>query len=117
MRNKLNKRHVIFFAVICCFIILCQTLDIYCPLRYFTAVPCPTCGVTRAMISLFKADLNGYLKYHPLALPLLLTVIAMIHIKHLKHKQGVLIFCGTVLTLNLILYAIRLFEILQTSGI
>ena len=114
MKNNTNilKRHIIIFAVICCFIILCQLFDIYCPFRCLTAIPCPTCGVTRAMIALVKADLKGYLNYHPLALPLLISVISMIHAKHLKHKHAVLIFCGTTLTLNLILYIARLFATL-----
>lgn len=44
-----------------------------CPLRLATGIPCPGCGMTRAVRLLAKGDLVGACKMHPLvvATPLL----------------------------------------------
>jgi hypothetical protein len=71
-------------------------------------IPCPTCGVTRAMLSLALFDISGYLHYHPLAAPLIVAVLLMIHIKHLKHKWAAYSFVMIVLAINLCIYFVRL---------
>ena len=38
-----------------------------CPLHALTGVPCPTCGMTRAVTSLIHGDLVGALIWNPLA--------------------------------------------------
>ena len=90
-KEKLIKRHIIYFTVICCFVVFISVTDIRCPIYYIFGYPCPTCGVTRAMISLVKLDFEGYLFYHPLALPLVLSVLSIIHINLFKRKKPILI--------------------------
>ena len=37
-----------------------------CPLYYIVGIPCPTCGMTRAYISLFHGDFTSAFIMHPL---------------------------------------------------
>ena len=48
-------------------------LKIPCLFRYFFRIPCPGCGMTRALLSLLRLDLKGAFCYHPMvwSLPLL----------------------------------------------
>lgn len=44
---------------------------ILCPVRLLTGVPCPGCGMTRAVASCVLGDWMGAFHHHPLAVPLL----------------------------------------------
>lgn len=46
--------------------ILLYLLDTTCIIKYFTNIPCPGCGLTRAYLALFKLDLYKAFHYHPL---------------------------------------------------
>ena len=45
-----------------------------CPLRQATGVPCPTCFLTRSLMSALRGDLPASLHWHPLGIPLLVVV-------------------------------------------
>jgi hypothetical protein len=52
-----------------------------CPLRAVTGVPCPSCGITRALALLERGHLAAAVRLHPFAplvLPLALALIAML---------------------------------------
>jgi hypothetical protein len=85
--------------------------EIGCPILYFFNIECPTCGVTRALIALFELDFNGYIKYHPLAIPLLVAVWVFFHGKIIKRKKAAYFIAGVILFLNSLLYVIRLTSI------
>jgi len=42
------------------------SLGIICPLRFFTGMACPCCGMTRAWLRLLRGDPTGALRFHPL---------------------------------------------------
>lgn len=90
--------------IICLFVIFLSVLDIKCPIYYVSGIRCPTCGVTRAMISLFSLDFNSYISYHPLALELSASVWLMLHIKLFKEKKYIYFFVLVTLFFNTLLY-------------
>jgi hypothetical protein len=49
-----------------------------CPILHTTGIPCPGCGLSRAVMLLLRGDLKGSLRYHAFAPILLLTIVAMI---------------------------------------
>ena len=49
-----------------------------CPFFRLTGLPCPGCGLTRAVILLLKGDLQASLHFHAFAPILLLTALALI---------------------------------------
>ena len=54
-------------------------LPIKCPVKYFFHFDCPACGMTRAMLSLFRGDIAGYMRFNPMALPFLLVLLFALH--------------------------------------
>ncbi|HLU47706.1 MAG TPA: DUF2752 domain-containing protein [Planctomycetota bacterium] len=42
-------------------------LLIPCPIRSLTDVPCPGCGMTRALLSIARGDLSTAWRFHPFA--------------------------------------------------
>jgi hypothetical protein len=48
-----------------------------CPLRLFTGLPCPGCGMTRAFAHLAKGEWSAAVRDHPLA-PLLAAELALL---------------------------------------
>lgn len=104
INKSVVKQHIIYFSVICCFIAVMQIKNINCPIAALLGVPCPTCGVTRAMLSLFSLDFKGYMGYHPLALPLSASVVLLLHVKVIRKRFWIYIFVSAVLLLNTVRY-------------
>ena len=48
---------------------------IFCPFRLVTGVPCPLCGITRALAALVRADVTTALQFHALS-PIVLMGMA-----------------------------------------
>ncbi|MEO7153451.1 MAG: DUF2752 domain-containing protein [Planctomycetota bacterium] len=46
-----------------------------CPHKLLTGFPCPGCGITRSIMSLYRGDLAGSLGYHVFGLPLVITCV------------------------------------------
>ena len=38
-----------------------------CPIKRFTGIPCPGCGMSRALLCLARLDIAGALRFHPLS--------------------------------------------------
>jgi len=49
-----------------------------CPFFRVTGIPCPGCGMTRAVIRLLKGDLQASLRFHAFAPIVLLGAVALI---------------------------------------
>lgn len=60
-------------------VVIYLLLPIKCPVKYFLHFDCPTCGMTRAMFSLFKGDFASYMSFNPMALPFLLVLLFGLH--------------------------------------
>ena len=103
------NRHILYIATICLFVFIVTIIQIGCPIFYLVGIQCPTCGVTRALFSLMHFDVAGYFYYHPLAIPLVLSVLLMLHLKILKRKRVIYGFVAVTLILNTALYIVREF--------
>ncbi len=56
-----------------------------CPLRALTGVPCPFCGLTRAVTALFRGDLVGSLRYNPFGLVLVVMAVVAVVLLRRRH--------------------------------
>ena len=64
-----------------------------CPIKLLIGIPCPGCGMTRAILCLLKFDFKGAIKYNALFIILLLVIVVFIFRKYnifkkLYHKIG-----------------------------
>lgn len=63
-----------------------------CPIKFFTGVSCPGCGMTRAMLAALRLDFGAALQYHPLFWAVLPVLIAVVLLRrHKKARAGVLL--------------------------
>ena len=87
---------------------LYNIFDISCLFYELTSIPCPTCYMTSALLSLFKGDIYAYMHYNAMALP-----VAFIFVGELfnnlfgKHKKILHCLCVIVLGINLFYYIDR----------
>ncbi|MDD2371038.1 MAG: DUF2752 domain-containing protein [Firmicutes bacterium] len=103
--------HLLFLGLGIFFLYIFYLMDISCLLRYLTGIPCPTCGATRAMFSLFRLDFFDYFYFNPMALPLVIAFLAVFHINlYPQRNKMVYIYVGIVVVLTIILYVYRLFN-------
>jgi len=80
---------------------------ITCPIKAVIGFDCPTCGTTRAMLSLLKLDFEGYLYYNPMAIFLVSAVMLFLFADKFKHKNWIYIYGFAVIAVNLIVYIIK----------
>ena len=81
--------------------------DIGCLIRRFIHIPCPTCGMTRAFLSLIKGDIYSYFYFNAFAVPVGIVVVIMLASKIIPKP---FFYLGlTILTLNFFYYTYRLF--------
>ena len=59
-RNK-EKHMIIILMIVDIFLV-----DGKCLIKKFIGFPCPSCGLTRAIISVFNLDFHRSFSYHPL---------------------------------------------------
>ena len=83
-----------------------------CPIHKLTGLPCPGCGMSRALFSLVRLDFAGAWYYHPLVFFLPLPILWLVHRRVWKLPGGkraaviVIVALGVAL---LAVYAIRAF--------
>ena len=104
-RIKNNSGSIIAVAVIGIFV----CLDIYkCPISLVFGISCPTCGVTRALISLVQLDFSAYAEYNIMALPLLAAFGLALLGNYFKRKKFLYVILYSILAVNSVYYAVRL---------
>lgn len=81
-----------------------------CPLRILFGVPCPGCGMTRAMLSLLRLDFVSAVRLHPLSPVFLLLLLLFPVFRYGKREHfGVWVkACAVFLFLLLPVYVYRM---------
>ena len=83
---------------------------VICPVRAVFKIPCPTCGMTRSVTSLFRLDFALSFKQNPLTIPFFVLLLFAIH-KDLfglgSKTKNIIISIGAILVFAV--YLIRLF--------
>lgn len=102
------KRHLFIFAIIGVYFTLSSFFDISCPIMYLIKIPCPTCGITKAIMALVQFDIKGYVEYNVMAFFMVTTVILLIHRNIFNKKRWVDWFSIFVILINTFIYFIRI---------
>ncbi len=102
---------------------------VVCPIRHFTGIPCPTCGMTRSFMAIARGDFSQAVNYHLFGLVLFASfAIAIIHVSlELVTKRRITAFYCQVLGQRkfqlfglfvfLSYYALRLYGLSQRGEI
>ena len=106
--NTMINRHILYVIIICLFIFIITIFKIGCPFLYIFKIPCPSCGCTRAIVSLLRLDIKGYLKYQPFAIPLIISTWLILHSSKFTDKKIIYFVTFLILILNFIFYIIKL---------
>ncbi len=72
-----------------------------CIFYNLTGIPCPSCGMTRSFLHLFKGDIKGAFWYHPL-FPLVLLIPFIVN-----SKRKVYLYCSIAILITV--WIIRLY--------
>ena len=107
MRRIIKRNIPIVLAVVCFWAIGIFT-DVVCPIKRFLGVPCPTCGVSRALFALFRLNFAEYVTYNVMAPFLIAALVLIVNIELFKKKRTVYAVAYVILILNLIYYVVRL---------
>lgn len=71
--------HVTILAAVLLYMAVMVKLRIFCPIRHFTGIPCPGCGMSRALGCLLRLDWEGSLRCNPSLLPCLAALFVLIN--------------------------------------
>lgn len=112
LSSKLKEIFVQDIAAIIAFagyLLISLKFGISCPILVVFHIPCPACGMTRAMFSLMRFNLADYIRYNALALPVAFAIILQMH-KGLffKYKGIIDVVSICIIVLNFIYYIYRL---------
>lgn len=116
-RNKIQNIvgfHAKIAILIFAYISILHFFKIGCPFRYFSSIPCPTCGMTRALYSVYRFEGNLAFKYHPLWIfipPYLFIALHNDTLFRRFNKKWMLIFIHSGALLVFLVYLLRFLNI------
>jgi len=90
---------------------------VLCPLRAVTAIPCPSCGLTRALAHLERGHLAQALKFHPFS-PLILlaslVLLVLLFLELVTHKKILFNPLENRRTIYILFAAVVVFQVART---
>ena len=109
--NGNRKKDIIQMVCVLAVIAVLVFSGIYrCPFDFFLGIPCPMCGMTRAIFALFHGDVSGAFNLHPLwpLVPavLILYVLYLVGIIRVSAK-AVNVFLYVLAAIIIICFIIR----------
>lgn len=110
MSFALLKKHILIILGLLGIWAVALISGLPCPIAYLTGCVCPACGCTRAILALLQGNVEAYLRYQPMALPLVVAVVLCFHLRAIKKpfKGMAVTVVGLILLVNTALYVNRL---------
>jgi putative exporter of polyketide antibiotics len=105
-REKLKERLKLCLIIGSIYLGL-SIFSVGCPLRFLSGIPCPGCGMTRAVWYALQLDFASAVYYHPLFFLAPLMVLLFLFESYLPPKF-IRIAWGFIITLFLLIYLLRL---------
>lgn len=107
---KLIKRIILTLFLMSCYIsIITYIFGMSCPLKILFGIPCPGCGMTRAIIAILQLDFQAALHYHPMIVFLPFLAYIMIQIIAGKVTKKLINLLAFIVLLFLVTYCLRLY--------
>lgn len=107
------------FGILICiaiYAIFIHVTHIGCPIKWFTGVPCPGCGMTRSCIAFLHLDFKSAFEYHALTILAVPSFLYIILGKRplFKSYKNEKVFYAILIIAMLGYYIIRLFIVKNT---
>ncbi len=107
-KRLLSYEITLILLFVVCYII-CRTFNITCLIFNITKVPCPTCNMGRALISLLKGDFEQYITHNIMAVPVSLVFMCEVFSMRFGKYKSVIHICSVfILTINMLYYLVRI---------
>ena len=74
-KTKINRITFLTGQVVLMGVLLVLSSKITCPFKIIFQIPCPFCGMTRAIDSLLKLHIKESINYNILLIPLLISIL------------------------------------------
>lgn len=106
MDFKNEKKHIIVVLMVAAVFLLKWK----CLIKKFIGIPCPSCGLTRALRAAFKLDFHKSFSYHPLFWLIPIVIIIFIYGKKplFGSKKYEIAFYISVVVIMIIIYIVRM---------
>ncbi|CDM68216.1 putative membrane protein [Clostridium bornimense] len=103
-RNK-EKHMIIILMVVAIFLV-----DGKCLIKKFIGVPCPSCGLTRAIVAALNLNFYKSFSYHPLFWFIPIVIIIIIYGKRplFGNKKYEIVFYISTIMIILVVYIVRM---------
>lgn len=110
--RRLIKKHAAILAILSAFLLIFAQTGIGCPIRAITGIPCPGCGITRALLAAMRLQWRSAFSLHPLfplALPFLFCAVhANAPLLRGRARPFVVVFLVCCTLIFLAVYALRM---------
>jgi len=81
---------------------------VLCLFRRFVGLPCPACGLTRALVAAGSGDVQQSLRFHPLGLPIAFVALATLAMWPFRYVPAVSSHIAPVLEHRAALYRLAI---------
>lgn len=110
MRENIKKKiKLILLIILVLIIIIALYYIIGCPIRFFTGLPCPGCGMCHAAYYLVTGNINLAISYHPLIFIMPIILAIAIFYKRFS-RTSLTFFLVFFVTLFIIVYIYRFID-------
>lgn len=83
----------------------------FCPMVILTGIPCPGCGMTRAVFYLFTGRLHQSFFMHPMAIPIVCLIFYFLWNRYIigRKVKGMVFLIGAAAVILILFYVWRMY--------
>lgn len=91
--------------------VVSQIFGAFCPVRLFTGLPCPGCGITRAAVFLMTCRWQQAWQMNPVVFPIMLCAAYFCLMRYLlgRKVKGMKVLAAIIMVLLAVVYCIRMY--------
>lgn len=95
---KERRNTVLGISAVAVAYVAMEAIGITCPIKFVTGISCAGCGMSRAWLSVLRADFQSAAYYHPLWFMPVIVLVLVIFRKRIPERvlRGLLIICAAV---------------------
>ena len=105
--NSFVKRNLFLVFFFLVYLLLGVNGIVICPVKLVFDIPCPACGVSRALNALLILQIDDYFHYNMMAVFLVLAVWLALNRDFFSRKKAIDFYIYGTLMVNFIYYFIR----------